>query len=491
MKSDDYREFLEAITSNDAISGIADDSRKVEMGHLFFALFGNRHRGVNFISEAIKKGAKGIVVQREEVEEAENQLAELGINIAIYVVDDVRQALGLAARQFFQSESKRPFLFAVTGTNGKTTITYLLRHLLDRPTAVIGTIAYDLIDNVLPSSQTTPNGIALYTMLANLPQNAAVALEMSSHALAQKRVYGLKVDVGIFSNLTADHLDYHGHQEAYFLAKRKLFSGENGTKPKLNLLNGNDNYGQRLYTEFGGITYAFENPKNDYYATDLRCTTMGSTFCLHHGDESYDCHLGIIGVHNVENALAAVAAVHTMGNLTLKEIAAKLATFPGVPGRLQKIATAHGVQVFVDYAHTEDGLFRVLESLRRIKILKSKERSSRLITVFGCGGDRDRTKRAPMMSVACQFSDAVIATSDNPRHEKMEDIFHDMRAGMKEKISIPVIFETDRQQAIHQALTQAQENDIVLIAGKGHETYQQIGDEKIPFNDVDVVNQYR
>ncbi|MDR1434783.1 MAG: UDP-N-acetylmuramoyl-L-alanyl-D-glutamate--2,6-diaminopimelate ligase [Puniceicoccales bacterium] len=475
----DLKKILDSIASDCAISGIADDSRKVKAGNIFFALRGNHFDGIDFIDQAIRRGAAAVVVRKTDEIKARNKLAAWGVSCPFFAVDDVRQALALAAKQFFKIEDGQHSLFAATGTNGKTTITYLLRHLLNRPTALIGTIAYDLIDKILPSSQTTPNALELYSMLADLPRNAAVALEVSSHALDQKRAYGLDIDGAIFSNLTSDHLDYHGNRERYFLTKRKLFSGENGTKPKLNILNGDDPFGWQLYEEFGGITYGIENRKSDYCAYDLQFSENETKFSLKYEEKKYNCRLPVIGQHNVENALAAIAAVHgESSGQSLDEIVAKLVTFSGVSGRLQRIVSDRGSMVFIDYAHTEDGLRRVLENLQKIK-------HNNIITIFGCGGGRDRSKRPKMMEVACHFSDLIIATSDNSRHEKTEAIFEDMKAGINSKSH--VIFESSRARAIEFALREARNRDIVLIAGKGHETYQQIGDKKIPFSDVEIV----
>jgi UDP-N-acetylmuramoyl-L-alanyl-D-glutamate--2,6-diaminopimelate ligase len=243
-------------------------------------------------------------------------------------------------------------------------------------------------------------------------------------------------------------------------------------------LNGDDPFGRRLCEEFGGITYGIENRKSDYWAHDLQFFENETKFSLEHGGGEYNCRLPMVGQHNVENALAAIGSVHGEGRQSLEEIIGKLATFSGVPGRLERIANDRGAMVFVDYAHTEDGLGRVLENLQKIE-------HNRLLTLFGCGGDRDRSKRPKMMAVACHFSDLVIATSDNSRHEKTEAIFEDMKPGMHPKSH--VIFESNRAQAIQLALGEARKGDIVLVAGKGHETYQQIGDEKIPFSDVDLV----
>ncbi|MDR2200920.1 MAG: UDP-N-acetylmuramoyl-L-alanyl-D-glutamate--2,6-diaminopimelate ligase [Puniceicoccales bacterium] len=476
----DFGNFLNAIGIRERVSGIACDSRRVRAGDLFFVLSGYTYNAIDFIEQAVERGSVAIVVQRQDEAEAKSKLEGLGFPVGVYGVDDVRQTLALAAKYFFPIPHY-PLCFAVTGTNGKTTITYLLKHLLDRSTAIIGTVAYDLIHRVLPSTQTTPDPLTFYAMLSDLPENAALALEVSSHALAQRRVYGLEIDVAIFSNLTSDHLDFHGDREQYFLAKRRLFSGENGSRPKLNLFNDDDPFGRRLHGEWGGMGYGLGDRMSDYRGSDVVMTEDGVEFLLWHGGTKYNCSLGMIGRHNVENALAAIGAVHRASGQSLGGIVEKLATFPGVPGRLERVDSGDGPRIFIDFAHTEDGLRRVLESLQKIK-------RRHLLLVFGCGGDRDRTKRAPMMQVACRLADKVIATADNPRHEKITDIFRDMEKGIPE--GCEVIFESDRREAIGEALRRAGTDDMVLIAGKGHEIFQQIGDEKIPFNDRDAVRDF-
>ncbi|MDR1303441.1 MAG: UDP-N-acetylmuramoyl-L-alanyl-D-glutamate--2,6-diaminopimelate ligase [Puniceicoccales bacterium] len=472
----DSGDILDEIAGEASFRGVTCDSRKVEVGDIFFAIPGKTHRGYFFSREALERGCLGIVIQADEVEEFRHAFGENGQKFRLWVVDNVRRQFVLALKKSLNI-GKNP-IFAVTGTNGKTTITHLLRHLMDIPTAVMGTIGYDLIGKTFPVPQATPNLEELYRMIATLPRDAALAIELSSHALDQGRAYGLELEAAIFSNLASDHLDYHGDRECYFLAKRKLFSGENGGKSNRNISNLNDAYGQRLHREFGGVTYGVSHKEADYSAENLQIFETKTTFQLHHGGGRYFCEMPLIGVFNMENALAALAAVHESRGIPLGDLAEKLRYFPGVPGRLQRVPNSRGLTILIDYAHTEDGLGKVLATLEGIKRRK-------MITVFGCGGDRDRTKRPKMMAAACRFSDLVIATSDNPRHEAVEAIFGDMEPGLMS--GRRAVFEPDRKKAMKLALLEAQRGDIILVAGKGHEAYQQIGDDKIPFGERETI----
>jgi UDP-N-acetylmuramoyl-L-alanyl-D-glutamate--2,6-diaminopimelate ligase len=458
---------------------ITGDSRKVKAGDIFFALPGITHHEEFYCQEALKRGCGGVVIEKKSTENFREIFINNGRDVDLWSVENIRREFVLALRQSLDLAKNSHPIFAVTGTNGKTTITYLLRHLIDIPMAIIGTIRYNLIEKIIPAKQTTPDLEDLYRMIAGLPKHAALAIELSSHALDQGRAYDLDIDTGIFSNLTGDHLDYHRNCEDYFLAKRKLFSGENGTKPKRNILNLNDSYGRRLNHEFGGITYGVEHFNGDYNAIDLRFFIDKTTFTLEHEGKKYFCEIPLLGTFNVENVLAAMAAIHESRGIALEHLIERVKIFPGVLGRLQPVKNNREITILVDHAHTEDGLRRVLESLQKIK-------RRHITTIFGCGGDRDRTKRPRMMHVACQFSDLVVATFDNPRHESIEVIFDDMRRGVIPGSS--VIFEPDRQKAIASVLDKAQKGDMILVAGKGHETYQQIGDEKIPYSDVDTIN---
>jgi UDP-N-acetylmuramoyl-L-alanyl-D-glutamate--2,6-diaminopimelate ligase len=454
------------------------DSRRVKPGDVFFSLPGRSHRENIYCQEALDRGCSGIVVERNAMKAFREILASRRTNVPLWATENIYHQFVFALKKSLNLLKNPHPTFAVTGTNGKTTITYLLRHLLDIPTAVIGTIRYDLLEKTIPSTQTTPNLEDLYRIIAALPPSAALAIELSSHALDQGRVYGLAIDSAIFSNLTGDHLDYHGDLEHYFLAKRKLFSGENGDKPERNIINLNDIHGQCLYREFGGVTYGIGNANADYNAENLQFFINETTFTLIHEGKKYFCEIPLIGSFNVENILAVLAAIHKSRGIALEHLIEKIKTFPGGPGRLRYVKNDQKITILIDYAHTEDGLRKVLESLQKIK-------QRQVFTVFGCGGDRDRTKRPKMMNVACQFSDWVFVTSDNPRHESVEAIFEDMKPGILSESC--VIFELDRREALALALGKAQKGDIILIAGKGHETYQQIGDEKIPFSEYQIL----
>jgi UDP-N-acetylmuramoyl-L-alanyl-D-glutamate--2,6-diaminopimelate ligase len=306
-------------------------------------------------------------------------------------------------------------------------------------------------------------------------------MEVSSHALHQKRTHGLSVDVAIFSNLAEDHLEYHGGIDNYFRAKEMLFLGGNGPRPAVAVLNGDDSYGQVLaknLKNFAGckvISYGMDSLA-DFQATDISWDLRSTSFVLNALGRVYHCKVPLLGKYNLMNVLAAIAAASLSCNI--ERLVEKIGTFRGVLGRLQPIVNDIGASIFIDYAHTEDALINVLSTLKPLT-------KNRLIVVFGCGGDRDRAKRPGMARVALRFGDMVIATSDNPRNEAIGNIFSDMRAGVHD--GDRMIFIEAREEAIHRAISVAAEGDTVLIAGKGHEKFQQFSDKKVYFDDLEVV----
>ncbi|MDE6576424.1 MAG: UDP-N-acetylmuramoyl-L-alanyl-D-glutamate--2,6-diaminopimelate ligase [Opitutales bacterium] len=456
-----------SVLENLTADQVTSDSRKAGPEKVFFAFPSWAHDVKDFVDDAIQHGCREVVLSPQDVVDSRD--------VKFHVTTDVVGVFAQVLHRLLPVNNHS--LWGVTGTNGKTTVTYLIRHLLGRPTALIGSIVDDLLVESHEAAQTTPSLESLYRMIAAIPKNTPVAIELSSHGLDQRRHCGLQFDAAIFTNLTSDHLDYHGDSMAYFTAKRKLFT--DAPKPRCNVFNIGDPYGERLWRELWGVTYGVNVPA-DYQAQNIQLRPEGTFFNLKHYGKCYPCRSPLLGDFNVENALAAIAAIHEVEGIELEKLCQRLATFPGVPGRLERIIQINGVTIFVDFAHTEDGLRRVLQTLQKLKPKK-------IITVFGCGGDRDRTKRPKMMQVACERSSLVIATADNPRHEAIEDIFHDMRLGVQHR---NVLFEPDRRQAIEMALQRAQPGDIVLIAGKGHERYQVVGDQKIPFSDQDCVRTY-
>ncbi|MDR2420070.1 MAG: UDP-N-acetylmuramoyl-L-alanyl-D-glutamate--2,6-diaminopimelate ligase [Puniceicoccales bacterium] len=462
------------------VSGLSCDSRTVQPGDLFFAIPGTKCNGATFIPEAITRGCVGVV--------AENPHPAIPKKIPQWIVSDVRRTLAETVRHFYHFPDKALKIYAITGTNGKTTTAYLLQYLLsaERMAGYIGTLFYDTGYQRYPALTTTPDAIRLQQLLHEIVEQGTqvAALELSSHALDQKRAYGLAIDTAIFTNLTEDHLEYHGGREAYFDAKIRLFDGRNGSVPPYAILNGDDPYGRRLQQHLNGLpskiyTYGFsENVhvrahsiEQRHHRTFFDLTIQGRTWSV----ES-----PLLGTYNVMNVLASLTALwvhHRLDQAALE----RLKAFPGVPGRTQIITSDHDVLSMVDYAHTADALEKILTMLKALC-------RGRLLLVFGCGGCRDRSKRPQMMRIAQQWADVIWATSDNPRTESQEQIFSDMEKGLLEKHST-IHWITDRREAIGQAVNAAQAQDIILVAGKGHETYQEIGTKRFPFDDAEVLRQ--
>ena len=459
------------------INSLHYDSRRAGPGALFFALPGVKVDGRTFIARAIEAGASGIVAQHAP----ETVRTDIGwVRVA-----NAREAMGRIAANFHGHPSRGLKVAGVTGTNGKTTTAFLIQHLnraAMRECGLIGTVRHETGARVVDAANTTPESVDIHSLLAEMRDSGCRAgvMEVSSHGLDQHRVGGVEFDVGIFTNLTQDHLDYHGTMENYFQAKRRLLfhlgdqpSGA-GKKPVM-VINGDDSYGQRLLKdEIEGVklvSFGF-GARNDYRATNFRPAFEGTTFQLDTAGRQILVRLPLIGRFNVANALGALAAVQAMG-LNLREAIANLAEAPQVPGRMEDVGEKMPFRVFVDYAHTPDALEKACVTLRELK-------PARLITVFGCGGDRDRNKRPLMAETASRHSDIVILTSDNPRTEDPERILDDAAKGLGGVASERI---ADRREAIRRAIGLAEPRDIVLIAGKGHETYQQIGETKFDFDD--------
>ncbi len=461
------------------ISGLAMDSRRVMPGNLFFALPGRRADGNSFIDEAIQRGAVAIV--------AEKIPSGTAVRVTYLQVPDARRALALIAQRYFNFPDKSIDLVGVTGTNGKTTVTNLIKHLLStsaQRVGLIGTVHYDLGARVVPSYRTTPESLELYGMLAQMREAGCrqAAMEVSSHGIDQHRVLGMQFGVAVFTNLTRDHLDYHQSMEAYFEVKSRLFNGGSGPVPCAVAINLDDPYGRQLaaatpphvkvitFGESAGATVRAEHIRLNFKNTALRLVWP---------EGSIEIESPFIGRYNVSNLLAAFAACYALGR-DPAVIAARLRSFGGVPGRMERIEEGQPYNVLVDYAHTDDALRNALGMLRAIT-------PGRLFVVFGCGGNRDRTKRALMTGAAQEFADFTWATADNPRSEALSQIFSDMQAGVKHADRITFI--VDRRYAISLALDAAREGDCLLIAGKGHETYQEFADTIVPFDDRQVARE--
>ena len=458
------------------VESIAYDSRRVQRNGLFVALRGEKSDGHQFVEQAVEKGATVIVTERE----VQSPRA------TCVVVDNTRSALADLGAAFYLQPARRLKLAAVTGTNGKTTTTFLIKHICEKAglrCGLLGTVRYEIADRVLPAVRTTPESLDVYDLLAQMVNAGckAAAMEVSSHALAQERVRGLEWDVAVFTNLTQDHLDFHGTMENYFEAKAMLFTqlAEQRSKTKATaVINLDDSYGAKLVDRLNKkvpvITYGM-GVQSDFRASNYHAEFAGTSYQLDARGKSYLVRVPLIGRFNVANSMAALAAASSMG-IGLREAILSLGRCPQVPGRLEAVPAKRQFQVFIDYAHTPDALLNVLRTARELSPRK-------LIVVFGCGGDRDKQKRPLMGQVADQKADYSIITSDNPRKEDPDAIIADAEKGFRssnyEKI-------TDRAQAIARAIELAQPRDIVLIAGKGHEAYQEFADHTIPFDDIQV-----
>ena len=461
------------------ISGLAMDSRRVMPGNLFFALPGRRTDGLSFLDEAIQRGAVGIVAEKIPTGTA--------TKITYLHVADARQALARVAQRYFNFPDKAVELVGVTGTNGKTTVTSLIKHLVSTPSqrvGLIGTVSYDLGARVVPSYRTTPESLDLYGMIAQMRDAGCrqAVMEVSSHGIDQQRVLGMQFGVAVFTNLTRDHLDYHQTLDAYFEVKSRLFSGGTGAAPKAAAINLDDGYGRRLASEVAAhlkvVTFG-EAPEAMIRAENLRLNFKNTQLKLVWPEGSMEIESPLIGRYNASNLLAAFAACYALGR-DLQVVAARLKSFAGVAGRMERIEEGQPYNVLVDYAHTDDALRNALGMLRTIT-------PGRLFVVYGCGGNRDRAKR-PMMTAAVQeFADFAWATADNPRNESIAQIFADMQTGVQHAGQIT--FVEDRRRAISLALDAARAGDCLLIAGKGHETYQEFSDTIVPFDDRQVVRE--
>lgn len=466
--------------SDPEIKGLAYDSRQVRPGYIFFALKGQREDGQIFIQDAVDRGAAVVVSEQA-------RLIGKGQTVMLQV-SNARESMAQAARVFYRNPSAKLKVIGITGTNGKTTVAFMIMNILDTAgfkAGMIGTVEYIIGKRVIPATRTTPESVDLQQMLDQMvtADCHSAVMEVSSHALVQKRVWGIDFDAAVFTNLTHDHLDYHETMEKYFQAKTLLFknSGQ-GTKKQVALINIDDSFGQQLARlpeiKTNMIAYGLHE-LSAVRAFNLQVTPQGSVFDVASPWGGAKVSLGLMGRYNVSNALAAFSACGALG-IEPKLMADVLQQMTFVPGRLEEIQTGAGFQVFVDYAHTEDALRNVLTALREIT-------TGRLIVVFGCGGNRDVNKRPRMGSVAEQLADFAVVTSDNPRREEPGLIIGQILNGFKTREKVEVI--PDRSEAIGRALFIAEKGDVVLIAGKGHENYQEFANTIIPFDDRQIVRE--
>ncbi len=468
------------------IRALRYDSRRVEPNDVFFAWKGVKSDGHQYVAEVCEKGAAAVVL--------EDKSFVMGRGQTFIEVESARRTMALMAAQFFGRPDRALEIAGVTGTNGKTTTAFILKHLLSEPKVpigLIGTVRYEIGERILPATRTTPESLDLHGLLAQM-KNAgcrAAVMEVSSHALEQGRVAPIDFQVGIFTNLSQDHLDYHLTMDNYFAAKTLLFSNlDREKKPGVAVINADDVHGQKLIRMLTGrvrvIAYTLQGQADaEVAATRVTSTSSGTEGLMRIGSESYPFTLPLIGSYNVANALAAVGGALALG-IAPHVIIERLRDTPQVPGRLERFVSRDGVTAVVDYAHTDDAVRKALTVLRGIT-------RGRLITVLGCGGNRDALKRPLMARAAVECADYAIFTADNPRNENVDLILGHMEAGVKASLfqsryeKLP-----DRRQAIAHALAMARSGDVICIAGKGHETTQEIAGQHHPFDDRLIVQEF-
>lgn len=475
------------------VGGIVFDSRRLKEDSVFVAVRGGRIDGHDFLKEAVREGSIALVV--ESTAKVPQGFAGL-----VLEVPSTRKALSILASRYKGDPSLRLKTIGVTGTNGKTTVTHMVESILNRqgwPTGVIGTIDHHLGTRVWKSEMTTPDPLTFQTRLQEFIDAGAqaVALEVSSHALDQARVDGVDFDVAIFSNLTRDHLDYHQTMDHYFASKARLFTEllvQSRKSAKFAVIHFDDPWGEKLSKQASAVevlTFG-RRPGARYQYEILQHGFEGARFSIRDTATpevpATEFSIQMPGLHNVQNAVSAVLAARALG-IADRDIREALGALKGVAGRLERVPNDQGLNVFVDYAHTDDALRSILRSLDAIR--QESGQAVRLITVFGCGGDRDKGKRPMMCRAALDHSDLVVVTSDNPRSEDPDAIIDDIFAGARNEERDKMERCVDRRQAIQLAISLAKPGDVVLIAGKGHEKTQTIGDRVFEFSDVSVTEQ--
>lgn len=454
------------------ISELSYNTTTVKKNSLFFCIPGMKTDGHIFANKAINSGANALVISKE---------VDVSRDVTLIRVKDARKAMAQISSNFYGNPSNSMSVVGITGTNGKTTSSFMLNSILNESgikTGLMGTIYNIFDDEVEVAKRTTPESMDLHRMLSRMDDKKVeqCIMEVSSHSLSLDRTFGIKFKVGIFTNLTQDHLDFHLNMENYFRAKMKLFeSCENA------VINVDDEYGKRILGEVkcNIITFGIER-KADVFAEDVIISGEGTNFKLGYKNEIHSVNLHLPGKFNVYNALGCAAAAITLG-VPLKSIVKGLEALEKVPGRSEKINSKGGFTIVIDYAHSPDGILNILKTAREYT-------NNRLITLFGCGGDRDRSKRPLMGKAAGSLSDFCIVTSDNPRTEEPMDIINDILPGIDQTNCSYVIIE-DRKKAIEKALNMGQPGDVIVVAGKGHETYQVLKSETIHFDEREIVRE--
>jgi len=460
------------------VKGLAYDSRKVKPGYIFFAIKGLKEDGNKFVSSAVSNGASLIITEEDLSADAE-----------VLKVNEIRKKMALISGSYYDNPSEKIRLIGVTGTNGKTTTTYLIRAFLNDAgyrTGLIGTIDYETGSKKTDSSLTTPDSIELNMMLGEMVKSKMnfCAMEVSSIALSMDRVYGLNFDSAIFTNLTSEHLDFHHDMENYFEAKRKLFS--NLSAESLAVSNSDDEYGKKILTDTAAQHFFYSiSSESDLRATKQKVERKGLEFDLNYNGKVYRMKSGLTGRFNVYNILASIsAALHY--DIDIGSIQRSLLNFSEVSGRFNRINLPNGAIAVIDYSHTSDSLKNAIEAAR--EIVNEEKINARVITIFGCGGNKDRTKRPVMGNFATTLSDHSIITSDNPRFEDPVEIINEILKGITTGDNFEVV--ENREDAIKRGIEFSREGDILLICGKGHETYQEINGVRSHFDDKEIVEKY-
>lgn len=472
------------VTHDVEVHKLQYDSRKVGKEDCFIAIKGTTSDGHRFIQDVVSRGAKVVVLQDDN---AMPDSFFMHAGVIKVVVPDSRKALAQMAANFYGQPSRALKLIAVTGTNGKTTTTNLIRGILEatgEAVGMIGTIEYRIGSEIRPAVHTTPESLELNEMLALMRTRGctSVSMEVSSHALHQSRVYGLDFDVAVYTNLTQDHLDYHGTMEEYLRTKKILFDSLKSSATAI--YNADDERGHTIVdrTMAGKISYGLER-EADVRAANIQLSIAGTRFDLSYRGSTRSIESPLVGRFNVYNSLAASSAGLAL-EIPLEKIQQGLRNISNVKGRFERISSPAGWTAIIDYAHTPDALEKCLRTIHDIL----PKNLGKIYTVFGAGGDRDRVKRPLMGAVAARWSDVAVVTSDNPRTEDPENILDDILKGMQS--GALVLREVHRRRAIEMALSKAMAGDVILIAGKGHEEYQIIGTERIHFSDKEIVEEY-
>jgi UDP-N-acetylmuramoyl-L-alanyl-D-glutamate--2,6-diaminopimelate ligase len=453
------------------VSALSQDSRTISAGTLFIARNGLHHRGVDFVTAAVAKGAVAVLVEAADLNECPQ------VNVPVIGIEQLKLQIGVIASRFYGYPSQSLRVIGITGTNGKTSCAHFLAQAMNRlgvKTAIIGTAGNGFPGALCKATHTTPDAIGLQRLFAELRYQGAeaVVMEVSSHALEQGRVSAVDFDYALFTNLSRDHLDYHGDMETYGAAKARLFRD---FKLKTAVINRDDEFGRTLLADaqIGCRKVSVGRMQGTYVTAAYRLALHGIEAELKTPQGSFAFASKVIGEFNLDNLLLVAAALQEQG-FTLQQVVDGLASLESVPGRMQAVVAANKPLVIIDYAHTPDALEKALNAVRA-------HTCGTLWCVFGCGGDRDQGKRALMGTVADQLADHLIVTSDNPRSENPDNIIAMIQDGIR--CHVPDI-ETDRAAAIEKAIRQAKPEDVVLIAGKGHEDYQEIGGTRVPFSDL-------